>query len=119
MSKLLKLTIVSASLLFGSAIVAADNNQTTTTQTEMSTPADQSTTATADVEKATPAAALVNINEADAKTLMTVKGINSKTAKAIVDYRTKNGNFKTVDDLTKVKEVSKSLFKKISSQLTV
>jgi competence protein ComEA len=48
---------------------------------------------------------VVNINTADAKTLMTLKGIGAKKAEVIVAYRTKNGNFATVDDLSKVKGI--------------
>ena len=45
----------------------------------------------------------VNINTADLKKLVKVKGIGKKTAQAIIEYRTKNGPFKTLDDLLKVK----------------
>lgn len=117
MSKLLKLVILSSSLIFGSVAMAADEVPASTNdQTAVTAPTDQETTATATNEQAP---ALVNINEADAKTLMTVKGIDAKTANAIVDYRTKNGSFKSVEDLTKVKGMTKKLYKKISKDLTV
>ena len=45
----------------------------------------------------------VNINTADAKTLSEIKGIGIKTAKAIVNYRNKNGKFKYYEDLLDVK----------------
>lgn len=65
-------------------------------------------------------AAPVNINTADAKTLETaLVGVGSKTAKAIVDYRTKNGAFKSVEDLEKVKGIGPKLFEKNRSNLTV
>ena len=45
----------------------------------------------------------VNINTADAKTLAKeLDGIGPAKAQAIVDYRQKNGTFKTADDLLKV-----------------
>jgi competence protein ComEA len=48
-------------------------------------------------------AAPVNVNTADAKTIAaSLHGIGAKKAQAIVDFRTKNGEFKTVDDLAKV-----------------
>ena len=48
-------------------------------------------------------AAPVNINTADAKTIAdSLSGIGLKKAQAIVDYRAKNGNFASVDDLSKV-----------------
>lgn len=40
----------------------------------------------------------VNINSADAKALAGLKGIGPKRAQAIVAYREKNGNFKSVGE---------------------
>lgn len=48
----------------------------------------------------------VDINTADAKTLESLKGIGDKKAKAIIDCRTKNGAFKSIDDLAKVKGIN-------------
>jgi competence protein ComEA len=47
-------------------------------------------------------AAAVDINTADAKALESLNGIGPAKAQAIVDYRTKNGPFRMVDDLAKV-----------------
>ena len=48
----------------------------------------------------------VNINTADAATLSReLKGIGAKRAQAIVDYRTKNGPFRSVDELALVKGI--------------
>lgn len=46
--------------------------------------------------------ATVNLNTATVQDLDAIKGIGPVKAKAIVDYRTKNGPFKSVDDLKKV-----------------
>lgn len=62
----------------------------------------------------------VNINTADARTLETaLVGVGPKTARAIVDYRTKNGAFKTVDDLEKVKGIGPRLLEKNRANLVV
>ncbi len=48
----------------------------------------------------------VDINTADAKTIAReLKGIGLSRAQAIVDYREKNGPFKSADELAKVKGV--------------
>jgi competence protein ComEA len=53
---------------------------------------------------------------------MKVKGINASKARAIVAYRKKHGNFKTLDDLAKVKGFTKMKsndLQAIQDQLTV
>lgn len=65
-------------------------------------------------------AAKVDINKADAAALQeNLKGVGPAKAKAIVDYRSKNGAFKSVDDLTKVKGVGPALIKKNRSDLSL
>ncbi|HEC28871.1 MAG TPA: helix-hairpin-helix domain-containing protein [Gammaproteobacteria bacterium] len=50
----------------------------------------------------------VDVNLADAQTLeKNLKGIGKKKAKAIVVYRKKNGLFKSMDDLLKVKGIGR------------
>ena len=53
--------------------------------------------------------AKVDINSADAKQLQALKGVGEAKAKQIVDYRTKNGAFTTVDDLMKVSGIGKKI----------
>jgi competence protein ComEA len=48
------------------------------------------------------AMAAVNINTATKEELTSIKGIGEKRAQDIIDYRIKNENFKSVDDLEKV-----------------
>jgi len=48
----------------------------------------------------------VNVNSADAETIAEeLKGIGLKKAQAIIEYRTKNGDFKTIESLTEVKGI--------------
>ena len=55
----------------------------------------------------------VNVNTADAKTLTkSLQGIGQKKAEAIIQYRTKNGDFKTLNDLTNVKGIGKKTVQK-------
>jgi competence protein ComEA len=55
----------------------------------------------------------VNINTADAKTIAdSLSGIGLKKAQTIVDYRTKNGNFTSVDDLSKVSGIGEKTISK-------
>jgi competence protein ComEA len=59
------------------------------------------------------AAAPVDINTADAKTLAAnINGVGSKKAEEIVQYRDKHGPFKSADDLAKVRGIGPSLIEK-------
>jgi competence protein ComEA len=62
--------------------------------------------------------AAVNINTATKDELVTLKGIGDKKAQAIIDYRKKNGEFKSVDDLEKVEGIGPGTMKQLRSQLT-
>lgn len=65
------------------------------------------------------AAAAVNINTASKEELTTIKGIGDKRAQEIIDYRKKNGDFKSVDELEKVPGIGPGTMKQIRSQVTV
>ena len=64
------------------------------------------------------AMAAVNINTATKEELTSLKGVGDKRAQDIIDYRTKNGNFKSVDDLEKVPGIGPGLMKQIRPQVT-
>ena len=61
----------------------------------------------------------VNINKADVATLDSLPGIGAAKATAIVEYRSEHGNFKSVDDLPKVKGIGPKLMEKILDKVTV
>lgn len=65
------------------------------------------------------ALAAVNINTATKEELTTLKGIGEKRAQEIINYRTKHGSFKTVDDLGKVPGIGPGILKQIRSNITV
>lgn len=65
------------------------------------------------------AIAAVDINKADVAALTTLPGIGETKAKAIVEYREKNGPFKTVQDLDKVKGIGPKMMEKLKDQVTV
>jgi len=65
------------------------------------------------------AAALININTATVKELMTLAGIGESKAKSIVEYREKNGLFKSVEDLLKVSGIKRGTLNKIMDDITI
>ena len=63
--------------------------------------------------------AAVNLNTATASELEGVKGLGPAKAKAIIDYRSANGPFKSVDDLKGVKGFGEKSIAKLRGELTV
>lgn len=63
--------------------------------------------------------AVVDLNTANQAQLEGVSGIGPSKAKAIIDYRTKNGVFKTVDELDKVPGFGKATLDKLRTELSV
>jgi len=61
----------------------------------------------------------ININTANAEELDKLPGIGPSLAKAIIDYRTKNGPFNKIEDINDVKGIGDALFEKIKDQITV
>ena len=61
----------------------------------------------------------ININTDSKEKLMTISGIGSSKADAIIEYRTKNGNFKTTEDIINVSGISKTIYDKIKDTITV
>ncbi len=63
--------------------------------------------------------AAVDINTATQSELEAVKGIGPAKAKAIMEYRQKNGPFKSMEALTEVKGFGKASVAKLKGELAV
>jgi comEA protein len=61
----------------------------------------------------------ININEADVRSLKALGGIGESLAKRIVEYREKNGYFRSIEELKKVKGIGKKLFSRIKDKLAI
>ncbi|GAC19809.1 ComEA family DNA-binding protein [Paraglaciecola arctica] len=59
----------------------------------------------------------VDLNTATLEQLVTLPGVGKKKAAAIIEYRTKNGKFKSVDELVNVKGVGKKMLAKLKGQV--
>lgn len=86
----------------------------------MSVQANAAQTTNADTKKTISVKAqeveVVNINSADLATLQSLQGIGPQKAQAIIDYRKEHGNFKSIDDLSKVKGFNEKLVTKLIKQ---
>lgn len=63
--------------------------------------------------------AKININTAPASELESLPRIGPKVAQRIVDFRTKNGNFKKVEEIMKVQGIGEKVFDQIKDLITV
>ena len=61
----------------------------------------------------------VNINEADADTLATLKGIGKDRALKIIEYREQNGPFQKPEDIMKVKGIGQKIYEENKELITV
>lgn len=61
----------------------------------------------------------ININVSTKENLMLLPGIGEVLAQRIVDYRSANGLFSSVEELTQVRGISQSLLEEIKDDITV
>ena len=62
---------------------------------------------------------LININTATANELMTLDGIGEVIAQRIVDYRTENGDFQSIEELMDVSGIGEKKFEAIKAFVTI
>ena len=68
---------------------------------------------------ASPAKPAINLNTATLEQLETLPGIGRKTAEHIVEYRTKSGSFKRIEELMNVKGIGEKSFLKLKPLIVV
>jgi competence protein ComEA len=61
----------------------------------------------------------INLNSASSAQLQQLSGVGSKKAEAIIEFRNKNGQFKTIEDIQKVKGIGPALFEKNKAKLAL
>lgn len=66
-----------------------------------------------------PSKPTINLNAATIDQLETLPGIGRKTAERIIEYRTKSGGFKRIEDLMNVKGIGEKSFLKLKPLVAV
>lgn len=61
----------------------------------------------------------ISINNATKEELMTLPGIGESKAKDIVDYRTKNGPFKKLEDLKNIPGIGENVYNNLKENITL
>ncbi|MBO4780714.1 MAG: helix-hairpin-helix domain-containing protein [Selenomonadaceae bacterium] len=62
---------------------------------------------------------IININTADADQLIKLKGIGSVLAQRIIEYREKNGAFKSIDEIKNVRDIGDKKFADIKDKIAI
>ena len=62
---------------------------------------------------------LINLNTADLSELSELPGIGEVLAQRIIDYRTENGGFKSIEDIKHVTGIGDTIYYEIRSMITV
>jgi competence protein ComEA len=66
-----------------------------------------------DQEQSSPQKPTINLNTATVDQLTTLPGVGRKTAELIVEYRTKTGGFKKIEELMNIKGIGEKTFLKL------
>ena len=61
----------------------------------------------------------MDLNKADSTELETLPGVGPAKAKAIIDYREKNGSFQQIEDIQKISGFGAKTFEKLEELITV
>ena len=61
----------------------------------------------------------ININKCDVTELTSIPGIGESTAQKIINYRTKNGKFSSIEDLKKIDGIGEKKFEKIKEYIDI
>ena len=61
---------------------------------------------------------LISINNATIEELSKLSGIGDAKAKQIIEYRTQNGPFKTIEDIKQVPGIGENIFAQIKDYIT-
>lgn len=61
----------------------------------------------------------VDINQANVKALLTLKGVGKVKAQAIINYRNTKGKFQSIDDLLKIKGIGEKILSDNKSKIMI
>ncbi len=79
----------------------------------------QEKTASAPDKNKNSSGGLININTADENELQKIRGVGPAIAQRIIDFREQNGNFKSIDEIKKVRGIGEKTFEKMKDSITV
>ena len=102
-----------------SEIVASTTDSNVSISSSSSSANSSSTTNNTNKNSTSNQKKIININTASKSELTSLSGIGEAKAEDIINYRTQNGNFKSIDDIKNVKGIGDAIFAKIKDYITV
>lgn len=82
-------------------------------------PNSQNTISSSVSASSTQGNSLVNLNIATDIELQSLPGVGPSKAKSIIEYREKNGGFKSIDEIKNIKGIGESSFEKLKDKITI
>ncbi|WP_291648781.1 helix-hairpin-helix domain-containing protein [Clostridium sp.] len=61
----------------------------------------------------------ININTASLEELQKINGVGEVKAKSIIEYREKNGGFKSIDEMKNIEGIGDKTFEKMKDKITI
>ena len=97
----------------------SESGQASTSGTSGSAAASGSGVASSGASSSVSQSDKVNINTADSATLQTIPGIGPSKAERIIEYRTSNGRFSSIEDIKNVSGIGDKTYESIKDYLVV
>jgi competence protein ComEA len=103
----------------GVQVTVPEKNVALMQQTQANSKAEAAKNSGAQVKSGSRSEEKININTADQAELDKLPGVGPAKAAAIIEYRQKEGQFQSIEDLKKVSGIGEAKFKKIADRITI
>lgn len=103
----------------GAQVTVPEKNVVLMQQTQANSKAEAAKNNGGQVKSSSRSEEKININTADQAELDKLPGVGPATAAAIIEYRQKEGQFQSIEDLKKVSGIGESKFKKFADRITI
>jgi competence protein ComEA len=103
----------------GAQVTVPEKNVVLMQQTQANSKAEAARNNGGQVKTSSHSEEKININTADQAELDKLPGVGPATAATIIEYRQKEGQFQSIEDLKKVGGISEAKFKKIADRIKI